>query len=251
MEGDDLIASWLRGIEDQSKETLELLANNRIDEAIATWDSLEVSRLANLLLPNLPQRACDANLASLQALASELGHDIVLKAGSHAARATLGPAPPPKANDGMRPHQPNMDMDVLTAAVQAAMQPLMASLEAVERASSRTTADAPQSARTPAPATAPRADPTPRSATTQRMPNVTPAVPHNTPPANQEETWTTVTKRKRKKGGEKQDQADQVLRQISSHHAPTRRRPLPPLLCNILTIRPPRHHRGSCSTSPH
>jgi hypothetical protein len=65
MEGDEQIASWLPGIEDQSKEVLGLLATSRVDEAVAAWEGLEVSRIANLILPNIPQRAHNANLTNI------------------------------------------------------------------------------------------------------------------------------------------------------------------------------------------
>lgn len=225
VEGDDQIASWLPGIEDQSKEILELLATNRVDEALATWEGLEVSRLANLMLPNLPQRACDANLTNIRALVNELGYELTPKTDPHVTGTTTGPdqlpamAPrppsPPSANDRTHPRPPNMDINALTAAVQAAMQPLMSRLEAVERASLNTPAAALQSARILAPADAPRAGPAPRTTTFQQNPKTAPAVPHNTTPANQEEMWTVATKRKRKRGGKKPDPTDQVLRQIN------------------------------------
>ncbi|KAI0266576.1 hypothetical protein BGY98DRAFT_939096 [Russula aff. rugulosa BPL654] len=213
VEGDDQIASWLPGIEDQSKEILELLANNRVDEAVATWESLE--------------RACDTNLANVRALASELGYELVSKTDAHTAGVTTGPGPlletvqrpssPPAAIERAHPHPPNLDMNALTAAVQTALQPLMTRLEAVERASTRNLAAAPQSTRATvvAPVFVPRADPTLRTIAPQQTTEATPAAPHNSVPTEQEETWATVTKRKRRKGGKKQDQTDQTPRQIN------------------------------------
>ncbi|KAI0286533.1 hypothetical protein BC826DRAFT_1047919 [Russula brevipes] len=48
-------------VEDETREVLQMVARSHAEEALATWESLEVSRLANLLLPGLPQQAPDAN----------------------------------------------------------------------------------------------------------------------------------------------------------------------------------------------
>jgi hypothetical protein len=93
VEGDDQVASWLPSIEDESKKLYELLAHNRVDEALANWESLEVSRLANLLLPRLPWRAAETNLTDLWTIADELGYELTPKEKQPATGATAEPAP--------------------------------------------------------------------------------------------------------------------------------------------------------------
>ena len=220
IEGDEQVAGWLPEVEEDTKELLHILATRHVEEALSSWESLEVSRLAHLMLPDLPQQAREANLAKLQTLADELGHVLIPKGQARAAGTPIPPItapvdnPLPTTNERTPPHPPSLDMNALTAAVQAAMQPLVARLEAVERASAR----APtvyQSVRAPTPADALKVNPAPGAATARQAPKATTGAQQQATPTNQEEAWTVVTKHKRKRGGKKPDQAGLVPQQIN------------------------------------
>ncbi|KAF8496110.1 hypothetical protein F5888DRAFT_1705350 [Russula emetica] len=209
VEGDDQVAGWLPEVEEDTIELLRYLATRHVEEALATWESLEVSRQANLMLPDLPQQAHEANLVKIQNIAAELGYELTPKTNAQATGTATEPAtvpaavprPPsrPHRVDRPLPHPPNMDMNTFTAALQAAMKPLLSRIEAVERASLRPPAATDQHTRAVTTPDTPRAAPTPRTTQTVQ-PN---------------ECWTTVTnKRKRKKGGKKPDEANQPFQQI-------------------------------------
>jgi hypothetical protein len=237
VEGDEQVASWLPGIEEETVELYQYLANKHVEEALATWEGLEVSRLANLMLPDLPQQAHEANLSKLQSVASKLGYELVPKTPSQATGTATAPttapvaAPrsssPPHRDDRLHSHPPNIDMNALTAAIQAAMKPLMSRIEAVERASLHASAATPQRTGAATVSDAPRAALAPSARVPQpnqppnaaapRATNLHSATPPNTTHHTQDEDWTTVTnKRKRKRGGKKPvpDQANQPLQQI-------------------------------------
>jgi hypothetical protein len=122
-----------------------------------------------------------------------------------------------------------MDMNAITAAIQAVMTPLLTRIEAVERAS-LSAPRVPTTQRTGT-ATTPAtliAGPTTRASVSQPARSPTMAAPKtanpqgtaqtsqpHTTPHPQNEGWTAVTnKRKRKRGGKKQEQANQPLQQI-------------------------------------
>jgi len=54
VEGDDQVAGWFPCLEEEAPDIYQQLAHLHIDEAIANWESLEVNRLADLFLPNIP-----------------------------------------------------------------------------------------------------------------------------------------------------------------------------------------------------
>ena len=96
MEGDDKVANWLRDTEEETIDLLQSLAVKHMEEALTTWESLEVTCIANLMLSDLLQQAKETNFMKLQHLALEMGFELT--------PASCPPAPAP-ANSGP-PTQP-------------------------------------------------------------------------------------------------------------------------------------------------
>jgi hypothetical protein len=129
IEGDEQIANWISEVEYETTELLQTLAVRHVKEALATWESLEVSRLANLMLPDLPQHAYEANLNNLHNIASELGYELTRKKTSpqtagtgpapHPTPAAAPRAPPSPHREAIAPQPQSLNMDALTAALSA------------------------------------------------------------------------------------------------------------------------------------
>ena len=98
VEGDDQVANWLRDTEDETIDLLWSLAVKHVEEALTTWESLEVTCIANLMLPYLLQQAKETNFTKLQHLALEMGFELTPASHPPAlAPADSGPPtqPPP------------------------------------------------------------------------------------------------------------------------------------------------------------
>ena len=135
VEGNDQVANWLRDTEEETIDLLRSLAVKHVEEALTTWESLEVTHIANLMLPDLLQQAKEINFTKLQHLALKMGFELIPASCPLApALADSGPPtqPPPQSTT---PHAKGTNMNAIMLAVQMVIVPLMSRLESIEKAS--------------------------------------------------------------------------------------------------------------------
>ena len=231
----DGLRKWTSVVRKEAEETAKRAAVAEVEIALTDWKVNQLSVRQQQLEETLRKTTLERNIDLLRSTAESLGLTVgdpstiphsrpIPLTGNK--RTASGSAPLPALStskakstplqniaDGPASQAPQIDVITLTAAVQTAMQPFMARLEAAERRAAPTHYPSPPLAAERLQTTAPR-DKTGHAAQTQQTnmherPKM-PTEQHNP------EDWVQVTnKRKRGKVGKNADQANPTPQQIN------------------------------------